>query len=70
MHQSLEEINNEKDIGKDQCPNDHPLETDFNPSAPLCCTDSQYLISIHLFFRSVMKCSKRNESCVLKRNID
>jgi len=51
MQQSSKEISNEECIGKDQCPNGHSLETDINPSYPFYFKNTEYLISIHLFFR-------------------
>jgi len=50
MQQSSKEISNKECIGKDQCPNGHSLETNFNPSYPFCFTNAEYLIPIHLFF--------------------
>jgi len=50
MQQSSKKISNEEGIGKDECPNAHSLETNFNLSCTFCFTNTKCLISIHLFF--------------------
>ena len=50
LQQSSKEISNEKRIGKDQCPDRHSLETNFNPSYTFCLTNTEHLALVHLYF--------------------
>jgi len=52
FEQSSKKIENKEGIGKDECPNGHSFETNFNPSYFFYFTDTKCLIPVHLFFYS------------------
>jgi len=52
FQQSSKKIRNKEGIGKDECPNGHSFETNFNPSYFFYFTDTKCLIPVHLFFYS------------------
>ncbi len=50
LQQSSKKTDNEECIRKNERPNAHSLETNFNPSYAICPASVEYLASVHLFF--------------------